>query len=44
MHLTTRDDWRKGCYLARIKYDCFSFTKIIELMHEDFSIYLKPKV
>jgi hypothetical protein len=44
MHFTTRDDWRKGCYLARMKYDCFSFTKIIELMHDDFSVYLKAEM
>jgi len=35
----TRSDWRKGCYIARLYYNYLSFTKIIELIYEDYSIY-----
>ena len=35
----TRSDWRKGCYVARQKYNYLSFTKIIELIYADYSIY-----
>ena len=36
---TTRPDWRKGCYLARMRYSYNTFTEIIEQIYEDYSIY-----
>jgi hypothetical protein len=36
MEHITRDDWRLGCYLARLDYSdiiCGGFTQVIELYH-----------
>ena len=35
----TRCDWRQGCYVSRQKHGYYTFTRIIELLYEDISMY-----